>query len=53
MMGGVTLGFALLSVGLITGFGARGYLLAAEWLCAETAQPLRVARSKRVARVVR
>jgi 3-dehydroquinate dehydratase-2 len=36
--------------GQISGLGPRGYLLAAEWLCAETAQPLRVARAKRAAR---
>jgi 3-dehydroquinate dehydratase II len=36
--------------GQISGLGPRGYLLAAEWLCAETAQPLRVARAKRSAR---
>lgn len=39
--------------GQISGLGPRGYLLAAEWLCAETAQPLRVARGKRAARGVR
>lgn len=39
--------------GQITGLGPRGYLLAAEWLCAETARPLRVARPKRAARAVR
>ncbi len=39
--------------GLITGLGPRGYLLAAEWLCAETARPLRVARPKRAARAGR
>ena len=26
--------------GQITGLGPRGYLLAAEWLCAETARPV-------------
>jgi 3-dehydroquinate dehydratase-2 len=36
--------------GYISGLGPRGYLLAAEWLCAETAQPLRVARPRRAAR---
>jgi 3-dehydroquinate dehydratase-2 len=36
--------------GQISGLGPRGYLLAAEWLCAETAQPLRVARARRAAR---
>jgi 3-dehydroquinate dehydratase II len=39
--------------GMISGLGPRGYLLAAEWLCAETARPLRVARAKRVARAAR
>jgi len=39
--------------GQISGLGPRGYLLAAEWLCAETATPLRVARPKRAARVAR
>jgi 3-dehydroquinate dehydratase-2 len=39
--------------GLIAGLGPRGYLLAAEWLCAETARPLRVARAKRTARAGR
>ncbi len=36
--------------GQISGLGPRGYLLAAEWLCAETAKPLQVARPKRAAR---
>jgi 3-dehydroquinate dehydratase-2 len=36
--------------GQISGLGPRGYLLAAEWLCAETAAPLRVARARRAAR---
>ncbi len=36
--------------GQISGLGPRGYLLAAEWLCAETAKPLQVARAKRTAR---
>jgi len=36
--------------GQIAGLGPRGYLLAAEWLCAETARPLRVVRAKRAAR---
>lgn len=35
--------------GQISGLGPRGYLLAAEWLCAETAAPLRVARPRRAA----
>jgi 3-dehydroquinate dehydratase-2 len=39
--------------GQISGLGPRGYLLAAEWLCAETAQPLRVARARRAARTGR
>jgi 3-dehydroquinate dehydratase II len=39
--------------GQISGLGPRGYLLAAEWLCAETARPLRVARPKRAARLGR
>jgi 3-dehydroquinate dehydratase-2 len=39
--------------GQISGLGPRGYLLAAEWLCAETARPLRVARPKRAARAGR
>ena len=39
--------------GQISGLGPRGYLLAAEWLCAETARPLRVARTKRLARAGR
>lgn len=39
--------------GVISGLGPRGYLLAAEWLCAETARPLRVARAKRAARAGR
>jgi 3-dehydroquinate dehydratase-2 len=39
--------------GQIAGLGPRGYLLAAEWLCAETATPLRVARPKRAARAGR
>ena len=36
--------------GQITGLGPRGYLLAAEWLCAETAKPLRVVSGKRSGR---
>ena len=36
--------------GQISGLGPRGYLLAAEWLCAETAKPLRVVAAKRVRR---
>jgi 3-dehydroquinate dehydratase-2 len=36
--------------GQISGLGPRGYLLAAEWLCAETAQPLRAARARRAGR---
>jgi len=36
--------------GQISGLGPRGYLLAAEWLCAETAKPLRVVAAKRAAR---
>ncbi len=36
--------------GQISGLGPRGYLLAAEWLCAETAKPLRVVSGKRSAR---
>jgi 3-dehydroquinate dehydratase-2 len=36
--------------GQICGLGPRGYLLAAEWLCAETARPLRVARPRRAVR---
>ncbi len=36
--------------GQIAGLGPRGYLLAAEWLCAETATPLRVVAGKRPAR---
>ncbi len=36
--------------GQISGLGPRGYLLAAEWLCAETAKPLRVVASRRGAR---
>ena len=49
--------------GQITGLGVRGYILAAEWLCAETAAPLReeaaaaegedAARGKRVRRAAR
>jgi 3-dehydroquinate dehydratase II len=39
--------------GQISGLGPRGYLLAAEWLCAETAKPLAVARAKRAARAGR
>jgi 3-dehydroquinate dehydratase-2 len=39
--------------GQISGLGPRGYLLAAEWLCAETAAPLRVARPKRAERAGR
>jgi 3-dehydroquinate dehydratase-2 len=31
--------------GQITGLGPRGYLLAAEWLCAETARPVALAGS--------
>jgi 3-dehydroquinate dehydratase-2 len=30
--------------GQISGLGPRGYILAAEWLCAETAQPLRAVK---------
>jgi 3-dehydroquinate dehydratase-2 len=30
--------------GQISGLGPRGYLLAAEWLCAETARPVRLVR---------
>ena len=33
--------------GQISGLGPRGYLLAAEWLCAETAKRLGVARARR------
>ena len=33
--------------GQISGLGPRGYLLAAEWLCAETAKPLGLARARR------
>jgi 3-dehydroquinate dehydratase-2 len=43
--------------GQISGLGPRGYLLAAEWLCAETARPVSIAagaaravRAKRAAR---
>jgi 3-dehydroquinate dehydratase-2 len=36
--------------GQISGLGPRGYLLAAEWLCAETAKPLRVVAAKRARR---
>jgi 3-dehydroquinate dehydratase II len=36
--------------GQISGLGPRGYLLAAEWLCAETAAPLRAVRGKRADR---
>jgi 3-dehydroquinate dehydratase-2 len=39
--------------GQISGLGPRGYLLAAEWLCAETARPLRVARPRRAVRAGR
>src|SRR5512138_257067 len=35
--------------GQISGLGPRGYLLAAEWLCAETVKRLDVARTKRAA----
>jgi 3-dehydroquinate dehydratase-2 len=45
--------------GQISGLGPRGYLLAAEWLCAETARPVALVKEapqrarKRVARRVR
>jgi 3-dehydroquinate dehydratase-2 len=31
--------------GQISGLGPRGYLLAAEWLCAETARPVAIAKA--------
>jgi 3-dehydroquinate dehydratase-2 len=45
--------------GQISGLGPRGYLLAAEWLCAETARPVSLVKEppvrarKRAARRVR
>ncbi len=35
--------------GQISGLGPRGYLLAAEWLCAETVKRLAVSRARRAA----